>query len=134
VEGAVAADQAADRRERGDRARGQDEPVVGDAFPVHEHDLPRLTVDLQHPRPEPQVDPVRLEPRRRAQGEGVGGVGPLEDGREQDAVVGRVLLVGQDGETHVRADELLGQADGGHAAADHDDAISHGPSPRPHTP
>ena len=68
VEGAVAADQPADRRQGGDRAAGQDEPVEGDPLPVDEHDLAGLPVDLEHAGSEAQVDAVRRRTTPRTAG------------------------------------------------------------------
>jgi nucleotidyltransferase/DNA polymerase involved in DNA repair len=97
-------------------------------------DLASLPVDLEDAGPEAQVDAVLGVPLVGAQGQRVGRVGPLEDRRQEDAVVGRARLVGEDrdGEPLV-AGEVLAQPGGGHPAADDHDPLGplrHGPPAR----
>ena len=111
-EGAVAADQAADRRQGGDRCRSRGR--AGRRPPVaRRRARPRVPRGRSRARGRRGAGRSRARrvPRRRTEGQRVGGVGPLEHRRQQDAVVGRVRLVGEHGDGGpIGADELLGQA------------------------
>jgi hypothetical protein len=124
VQGAVRPDQPADRRQRGDAAGGQDEPVVADARAVSQRHLTSVTVQLEHPGPETEVDAVAGVPLRRPQGQRRRSVGALEDGGEQDPVVRRVQLLAEHRDPRVPlGDELLHETRRSHAGSDDDDVI-----------
>ncbi len=120
VQPAVHPDQAADRRQGGDAAGGQDQPVVGDRCAVGEH----------RPRAPRGRSRATRAPRRRstpcsayqpgiAQCQSTRAVGPLEHGGQQDPVVRRVGLVAEHGDVR-RGRQLLDQPGRGHAGADDD--------------
>ena len=114
VQPAVDPDQPADRRQGRDRARGQDQDVVGHPVAVGELDLAVSAVDLRDARPEAQVDVVR-----HAHRDAVDGMGALQHRGQQDPVVRRVSLVAE--QRHIRpAGQGLGQSYRGHPGAHHD--------------
>ncbi len=125
VQPAVEPDQPSDRRQGGDRARGQDQGVVGHAAAVDQLDLALRAVDLRDAGAEAQVDLVR-----HAHRDAVGGMGALEHRGQQDPVVRRVALVAEQRDLRA-AGQPLGQADRGHPGAHHDHAVSGGHSAAP---